>query len=93
MIIHKYLPRLLLTDSLNFKVAIGEIRAADQHIHGIFAMAELNGGPQSIGLTGLLEQMYSRFVIERKLKGRDLSNICGSIPVSVPVSHPVLQAV
>ncbi|KAJ3460928.1 hypothetical protein MRS44_011795 [Fusarium solani] len=38
----------------------GEIKIARQHLRGVFYMAELSGGLQSLGLSGLLERIYWR---------------------------------
>ena len=48
-----------------------------QHLRGIFAMAELSGGPRALGATGLLERMCNRFIELRELGDNDLRNSCG----------------
>jgi hypothetical protein len=36
-----------------------------KHLEGTFAMVELAGGQRNLGITGLLETIYNRFVTTR----------------------------
>lgn len=44
-------------------------------------MAELSGGLQSLGLSGLLERIYWRFVTRRELDDVDLLSLCHIKPM------------
>lgn len=41
-----------------------------KHLEGTYAMVELAGGPQSLGITGLLETIYNKFVTDRVIGDR-----------------------
>ena len=43
-------------------MTFGEIGAARHHLRATTVMVELAGGPRAIGLSPLLERMYSRFL-------------------------------
>ncbi|KAH6951962.1 hypothetical protein DER45DRAFT_636229 [Fusarium avenaceum] len=42
--------------------AVGRKEIAKKHLEGTFAMVEIAGGLQSLGITGLLEEIYTRCV-------------------------------
>ena len=45
-----------------FQVLAGEDGIARKHLDGVLAIIHFSGGPQSLGLTGLLERMCHRFL-------------------------------
>lgn len=64
-----------------FQEVFGEIKIARQHLRGVFYMAELSGGLQSLGLSELLERIYWRFVTRRELGDVDLLSLCHIKPM------------
>ncbi|KAI1365928.1 hypothetical protein F5Y08DRAFT_327673 [Xylaria arbuscula] len=57
------------------EVTIGEHNIARKHLKGVLAMVAFSGGAERIGLTGLLERMYRKFmeIFELKDSGMDVS--------------------
>ncbi|KAL4884467.1 hypothetical protein BJY04DRAFT_215434 [Aspergillus karnatakaensis] len=44
------------------EVAAGEHDVARKHVEGVIAMVDSRGGAEEIGLTGLLQRMYQKFI-------------------------------
>ncbi|KAK0648648.1 hypothetical protein B0T16DRAFT_491403 [Cercophora newfieldiana] len=44
------------------EVTTGERAIAQRHLKGVFAMVDSSGGAEELGLTGLLERMYGKFM-------------------------------
>jgi hypothetical protein len=45
------------------QVTAGEHTIAQKHVQGVVAMVDSSGGARGLGLTGLLERMYQRFLV------------------------------
>ena len=52
------------------KESAGHTEIAKKHLEGTYAMVELAGGPHRLGITGLLETIYNRFVTDRVIGDR-----------------------
>jgi hypothetical protein len=39
-------------------------------------MIQFSGGPKSLGLTGLLERMYDRFIMSLQLTDTEVDTLC-----------------
>ena len=52
----------------------GEHTVVQKHLKGVHAMVETSGGADALGLTGLLERMYQKFmgILELKAPETDL---------------------
>ena len=53
----------------------GEHNIARKHVQGVVAMVQSGGGPESLGLTGLLERMCHIFTKELKLTDTDVEKL------------------
>ncbi|KAK0619567.1 hypothetical protein B0T14DRAFT_603342 [Immersiella caudata] len=59
----------LALDERLVQVAIREHTVAQKHVQGVMAIVESSGGAAELGLTGLLERMYRKFISVFELEG------------------------
>ncbi|PVI03966.1 hypothetical protein DM02DRAFT_625290 [Periconia macrospinosa] len=55
----------------------GEDGAARKHLQGVMAMIHFSGGIESIGVRGLVERMFRRFITLHELENPALTPFCG----------------
>ncbi|TGJ79593.1 hypothetical protein E0Z10_g9167 [Xylaria hypoxylon] len=58
------------------EVTAGEHTIARKHLKGVIAMVDSSGGVGELGLTGLLERMYRRFMGTLELKDPEIDLLC-----------------
>ncbi|KAF2970336.1 hypothetical protein GQX73_g3219 [Xylaria multiplex] len=58
------------------EVTAGEHTIARKHLRGVVAMADSRGGASQLGLTGLLERMYRKFMGVLELKDSEIDFLC-----------------
>ncbi|KAI1426870.1 hypothetical protein F5Y12DRAFT_238238 [Xylaria sp. FL1777] len=58
------------------EVKAGEHTIARKHLKGVFAMVNSSGGAGELGLTGLLERMYRKFMGALVLKDPEIDLLC-----------------
>ncbi|KAI0447480.1 hypothetical protein F4803DRAFT_574686 [Xylaria telfairii] len=61
------------------EVTAGEHNIARKHLKGVVAMVDSRGGARELGLTGLLERMYRKFMGALDLKDREIDLVCSNI--------------
>jgi hypothetical protein len=49
------------------QVIVGDFAASRRHVKGVVKIVELNGGPQALGLNGLLKHVLDKLVHDRRL--------------------------
>ncbi|KAI1746711.1 hypothetical protein F4782DRAFT_41216 [Xylaria castorea] len=58
------------------EVTAGEHAIARKHLKGVLAMVDSSGGAGELGLTGLLERMYRKFMGTLELKDPEIDFLC-----------------
>lgn len=54
----------------------GEHTIAREHLKGVLALVDSSGGARELGLTGLLERMYRRFIEALELDDPEIDLLC-----------------
>lgn len=65
-----------MTDGNLLQVAAGELPTAQKHLRGVNAMVNSGGGAGELGLTGLLERMYWKFMGTLDLQATEIELVC-----------------
>ena len=69
---------------------LGDYPMSKQHVQGVKKMVEIRGGPQALGLNGMLEELFNKIGSEEKLLGilQSISDPCQRVAIHFEPCNP-----